>query len=91
MRANPDATVTEIIRLSGRPRNSAVLSLERLEKAGLVEHAGRGKWIAVDPDLLEAPAPKPAGWIAPLSGAHVAKHPAAMRVRDEATMAASAH
>ena len=44
MRANPDVTVTELIRMSGRPRNSAVLSLERLEKAGLVEHAGRGKW-----------------------------------------------
>ena len=34
MRANPDVTVTELIRMSGRPRNSAVLSLERLEKAG---------------------------------------------------------
>ena len=40
MRANPDATVTEIIRMSGRPRNSAMLSLERLEKAGLVEQPG---------------------------------------------------
>ena len=91
MRANSEATVTELIHLSGRPRNSATLSLERLEKAGLVEHAGRGKWIAVDPDLLDVPTPRPAGWIEPLSGAHVAKHPAAMRVRDEATMAASPH
>ena len=55
MQANPDASVTEIIRMSGRPRNSAMLSLERLEKAGLVEHAGRGKWTVVDPDLLEVP------------------------------------
>ena len=91
MQANPDASVTEIIRMSGRPRNSAVLSLERLEKAGLVEHAARGKWIAVDPDLLEVPAPKPAGWIEPLSGAHVAKHTAAMRVPDKVMMAASPH
>ena len=69
MRANPDVTVTELIRMSGRPRNSAVLSLERLEKAGLVEHAGRGKWTAVDPELLEVPTPRPAAWIEPLSGA----------------------
>ena len=27
MRANPDASVTEIIRMNGRPRNSTVLSL----------------------------------------------------------------
>ena len=88
MRANPDASVTEIIRMNGRPRNSTVLSLERLEKAGLVEHAGRGKWTVVDPDLLEAPGPrKPAGWIEPLSGARVARHAADGRVRDELTMA----
>ena len=82
MQANPDASVTEIIRMSGRPRNSTMLSLERLEKAGLVEHASRGKWVAVDPDLLEVPAPKPAGWLEPLSGARVAKHTAAGRVPD---------
>ena len=88
MQANPDATVTEILRMSGRPRNSTMLSLERLEKAGLVEHASRGKWIAVDPELLEVPTPKPAGWIEPLSGAHVAKHTAAGRVPNELGMAA---
>ena len=44
MRANPGASVTEIIRMNRRPRNSTVLSLDRLEKAGLIEHAGRGKW-----------------------------------------------
>jgi hypothetical protein len=87
MRANPDASVTELIRLSGRPRNSAVLSLERLQKVGLVEHQGRGKWAPIDPDLLEVPAPRPAGWIAPLSGARAAKHTAAMRVPDRLTTA----
>jgi hypothetical protein len=91
MRANPDANVTEIIRMNGRPRNSTVLSLERLQKAGLVEHAARGKWTAIDPDLLEVPAPKPAGWIEPLSGARVARHAADGRVRDElSSMTASA-
>ena len=91
MRANPGASATEIIRMNGRPRNSTVLSLERLEKAGLVEHAGRGKWTVVDPDLLEVPAPKPAGWIEPLSGARVARHAADGRVRDElSSMTASA-
>jgi hypothetical protein len=87
MRANPDASVTRLIEMNNRPRNSTVLSLERLQKAGLVEHAARGKWIAVDPDLLEVPAPKPAGWIEPLSGARVAKHAADGRVRDEMTLA----
>jgi hypothetical protein len=87
MRANPDANVTEIIRMNGRPRNSTVLSLERLEKAGLVEQARRGKWTVVDPDLLQVPAPKPGGWIEPLSGARVARHAADGRVRHELTMA----
>lgn len=86
MRANPAARSAEIIRLNGRPRNSTVLSLERLEKAGLVEHAGRGKWTVVDPDLLEAATPKPAGWIAPLSGKRLARHAADGRVRDEMTL-----
>jgi hypothetical protein len=41
--------------------------------------------------LLEAPpAPKPAGWIAPLSGAHVAQHTAAMRVPDKLMVAEGA-
>ena len=91
MQANPDATVTEIIRMNRRPRNSTVLSLERLEKAGLVEHAGRGKWKVVDSDLLEVPAAKPADWVEPLSGKRAARHAADGRVRDELTMAAGAH
>jgi hypothetical protein len=87
MRANPDANVTEIIRMNGRPRNSTVLSLERLEKAGLVEHARRGKWTVVDPDLLEVSAPKPAAWIEPVSASRVARHAADGRVRNEMTLA----
>lgn len=89
MRANPGANVTELIRLHGRPRSSTIGALERLEKAGLVEHASRGKWTVVDPDLLEAPAPKPAGWLEPLSGARVAKYAADGRVRHEITTAPS--
>ena len=85
MQANPEATVTQLIEMNNRPRNSTQLSLERLEKAGLVEHASRGKWTVIDPDLLEAPAPKPAGWIEPLSASHVAKHSAAMRVPNRVT------
>jgi hypothetical protein len=85
MRANPDANVTELIRMNGRPRNSTVLSLERLEKAGLVEHARRGKWTVVD----EVPAPKP--WLQPLSANRVARHAADGRVREELSSAASAH
>ena len=73
--------------MNGRPRNSTMLSLDRLVKAGLVEQARRGKWTVVDLDLLEVPAPKPAGWIEPLSGARVARHAADGRVRDELTRA----
>jgi hypothetical protein len=86
MRANPDANVTEIIRMNGRPRNSTVLSLERLKKTGRVEHSGRGKWTVVDP-APKPPGPQARGWIEPLSGAHVARHAADGRVRDELTMA----
>jgi hypothetical protein len=86
MRANPDAKVTEIIRMNGRPRNSTVLSLERLEKAGLIEHAGRGKWTVIDP-APKPPGPEARGWIEPLSGSRVARHAADGRVRHELTMA----
>jgi hypothetical protein len=86
MRANPDANVTEIIRMNGRPRNSTVLSLERLEKAGLIEHAGRGKWTVIDP-APKPPGPEARGWIEPLSGTRVARHGADGRVRHELTMA----
>jgi hypothetical protein len=65
-------------------------SLDRLARAGLVEHAGRGEWTVVGHDLesSERSAPKP--WIAPLSGRHTARHAAEGRVRDELTMALDA-
>ena len=88
MRAISDVTVTELIRMSGRPRNSAVLSLERLEKAGLVEHAKRGKWTVVDPDLFSRfLRPKPADGIGATcrAPARLAMRPTG--VRHELTMA----
>jgi hypothetical protein len=80
MRANPGSSLADLIRLGRRPRTSTVLSLKRLEEAGLVEHPSKGQYRAVD----QAP-PKPA-WIDPLSGKHVARHAADGRVRDEMTM-----
>jgi hypothetical protein len=82
MRANPGASLADLIRLGRRPRTSTVASLKRLEEAGLVEHPGKGVYKAVD----QAPRPKSA-WIEPLSGAHVARHAADGRIRDEMTMA----
>jgi len=81
MRANPGSSLADLIRLGRRPRTSTVLSLKRLEEAGLVEHPSKGQYRAVD----QAP-PKPA-WIDPLSGRHVARRAADGRVRDETTMA----
>jgi hypothetical protein len=82
MRANPGATVADLIRLGRRPRTSTVLSLKRLEQAGLVEHPSKGVYTAVD----QTPPPKSA-WVEPLRGGHVARHAADGRVRDEMTMA----
>jgi hypothetical protein len=82
MRANPGASLADLIRLGRRPRTSTVASLKRLEEAGLVEHPSKGIYNAVD----QAPTPK-ASWIEPLSGTHVARHAADGRVRDEMTMA----
>jgi hypothetical protein len=82
MRANPGASLANLIRLGRRPRTSTVLSLKRLEEAGLVEHPSKGVYMAVG----HAEPPKPA-WIEPLSGTHVARHAADGRVRDEMTMA----
>jgi hypothetical protein len=81
MRANPDASLADLIRLGRRPRTSTVLSLKRLEEAGLVEHPSKGVYTAVD----QASPPKSA-WIEPLSGTHVARHAADGRVRDEMTI-----
>jgi hypothetical protein len=82
MHGNPGASLADLIRLGRRPRTSTVLSLKRLEEAGLVEHPSKGVYAAVD----QAPPPKSA-WVAPLSGSHVARHSADGRVRDEMTMA----
>jgi hypothetical protein len=82
MRANPGATLADLIRLGRRPRTSTVLSLKRLEDAGLVEHPSKGVYTAND----QAPPPKSA-WVEPLSGSHVARPAADGRVRDEMTMA----
>ena len=81
MRANPDASLANLIRLGRRPRTSTVASLKRLEEAGLVEHPGKGQYRVVD----QVTTPKPA-WIEPLSGRHVARHAADGRVRDEMTI-----
>jgi hypothetical protein len=82
MRANPGASLADLIRLGRRPRTSTVLSLKRLEEAGLVEHPSKGVYTVVD----QAPSPKSA-WVEPLSGSHVARHAADGRVRYEMTMA----
>jgi hypothetical protein len=82
MRANPGSSLADLIRLGRRPRTSTVLSLKRLEEAGLVEHPSKGVYKPFD----QAPPPKTA-WIDPLSGRHVARHAADGRVRDEMTMA----
>ena len=82
MRANPGASLADLIRLGRRPRTSTVASLKRLEEAGLVEHPSKGVYTPVD----QAPPPK-STWIKPLSGTHVARHAADGRVRDEMTMA----
>jgi hypothetical protein len=82
MRANPGASLADLIRLGRRPRTSTLASLKRLEEAGLVEHPSKGVYKAVD----QAPPPKPA-LAEPLSATHVARHAADGRVRDEMTMA----
>ena len=80
MRANRGASLADLIRLGRRPRKSTVASLKRLEEAGLVEHPSKGVYTPVD----QAPPPK-STWVKPLSGAHVARHAADGRVRDEMT------
>jgi hypothetical protein len=81
MRANPDASLADLIRLGRRPRTSTVAWLKRLEEAGLVEHPSKGQYRVVD----QVTTPKPA-WIEPVSGRHVARHAADGRVRDEMTI-----
>ena len=81
MRANPDASLADLIRLGRRPRTSTVASLKRLEEAGLVEHPSKGQYRVVD----QVTTPKTA-WVEPVSGRHVARHAADGRVRDEMTI-----
>jgi hypothetical protein len=78
MRANPGASLADLIRPGRRPRTSTVASLKRLEEAGLVAHPSKGVYTAVD----QASTPN-RGWIAPSSGRHVAHHAADGRDRDE--------
>jgi hypothetical protein len=82
MRANPGASLADLIPLGRRPRTSTVLSHKRLEEAGLVEHPSKGVYTTVD----QVPPPKSA-WVEPLSGTHIARHAADGRVRDEMTVA----
>jgi hypothetical protein len=82
MRANPGASLADLIRLGRRPRKSTVTSLKRLEEAGLVEHPAKGVYKTIDQD----PPPKQA-WVERLSGTHMARHSADGRVRDEMTTA----
>jgi hypothetical protein len=81
MRANPDASLADLIRLGRRPRTSTVASLNRLEEAGLVEHPSKGQYRIVGQVMT----PKPA-WVEPVSGRHLARHAADGRVRDEMTI-----
>ena len=87
MRDNPCATIARLTALSGLSRLATSLSLRRLERMCLVEHAGRGTWVAVDADLVEDGAPpstREASWVKPLSGRHVARFTADGRVREDA-------
>ena len=72
MRDNPGATIAQLTKLSGRSRSSTVLSLKRLEEAGLVNHGSHGSWVVIedDPDATDEGTPLPpktAHWVAPLS------------------------
>ena len=81
MRANPGASLADLIRLGRRPRKSTVSSLKRLEEAGLVDHPAKGVYKTVEQD------PPKQAWVERLSGSHVARHAADGRVRDEMTTA----
>lgn len=91
MRANPGATIAQLVELSGRSRSAIVICLKRLEEAGLVDHGGRGSWTVADADLVDAAPPSTTpSWLTPLSGNHAARFAADGRVREEmATMRSS--
>jgi hypothetical protein len=42
MRANPGASLADLIRLGRRSRTSTVVSLKRLEEAGMIDHPCKG-------------------------------------------------
>ena len=59
MRANPGSSLADLIRLGRRPRTSTVLSLKRLEEAGLVEHPSKGQYKGGRPSPAETGTDRP--------------------------------
>jgi hypothetical protein len=59
MRANPGSSLADLIRLARRPRTSTVLSLKRLEEAGLVEHPSKGQYKGGRPSPAETGMDRP--------------------------------
>jgi hypothetical protein len=84
MRQTPGASIRRLAATIRKSRSATVASLQRLRDAGVTE-SEHGTWALAEPQ--PAPAPKPAGWIEPLSGARVARHAADGRVRNEMTLA----
>jgi hypothetical protein len=84
MRQTPGGSIRRLAATIRKSRSATVASLQRLRDAGVTE-SEHGTWALAEPQ--PAPAPKPAGWIEPLSGARVARHAADGRVRNEMTLA----
>ena len=84
MRQTPGASIRRLAATIRKSRSATVASLQRLRDAGVAESED-GTWALAEPQ--PAPAPKPAGWIEPLSGARVARHAADGRVRNEMSLA----
>ena len=83
MKQAPLSSVREWGRATGKCRTATVQALHRLRDAGLIE-SDDGNWALAEAQPATAAAPR---WIAPLSGARVARHSADGRVRGELTMA----
>jgi hypothetical protein len=75
MRANPGASLADLIRLGRRPRKSTVSSLKPLEEAGLVDHPAKGVYKTVEQD------PPKQARVERLSGSYVARHAAEYATR----------
>jgi hypothetical protein len=88
MKEAPEASIKEWGTAIGKCRTATVHALHRLRAAGLVENED-GAWALVKPSTPGQPAASASPWIAPLSGARVARHAADGRVRHELTMAPS--